>query len=433
MITQNQRPIWFDNRPARASIGLTVFAAAVAFASTNAPGQWTQWGGPDRLFRASGKGLATTWPAEGPPRLWQRKLGEGYSAILADGGRLYTMYRAEEKEIAICLDAATGATLWEFRYESGPREGHAAKYGKGPRATPLLIDGRLYTVGVASLMHCLDARTGEVIWSHDLWREFGGNVREHGYASSPIAYRGTVLALVGGRGQSIVAFNADDGTVAWKSLSFENAYSSPSIVSIAGRDHLIAFMAKDVIGVDPINGELLWTFPFTNEWEQNVSTPVLTASNTFFVSTVLTGAASFRVVDDGGKFRVETLWTNPKVQISHVNTVQTGDYLFASSGTWAPYLFSAINVRTGEVAWRERAFPKANLLDVDGRLIMLDEQGNLALATATPHALTVHSQVKLLESRTWTVPTIAGNKLYVRDQEQIMALDLSRSAKGAEE
>jgi len=427
MNTQEQRPIRSGPERQRPPVGIMVLAAAVALMSANASGQWTQWGGPDRLFRANGENLATSWPAEGPRVAWRRKLGEGYSTILADGDRLYTMYRADDKEIAVCLDAMTGTTLWEFRYESRPRDGHQAKYGKGPRATPLLIGGRLYTIGVAGLMHCLDARTGAVVWSHDLWGEFDGNVREHGYASSPIAYRGTILALVGGPNQSIVALEADDGSVAWKSLSFENAYSSPNIVRVGGKDQLIAFMAKEVIGVDPVNGDLLWTYPFTNEWEQNVSTPVLIAADTFFVSTVLTGAACFRVVPDGDRFRVETLWTNPKVQVSHVNAVQIGDYLYASSGTWAPYLFTAINVRTGEVAWRERAFPKANLLNVGGRLVILDEQGTLALATATPRALTDHAEVKLFESRTWTIPTIVHDTLYVRDQEQIMALDLGAS------
>jgi outer membrane protein assembly factor BamB len=406
---------------------LAVALMPALFITPEVCAQWTQWGGRDRLFKADSKALATEWPADGPPEIWSRRLGEGYSAILADRGRLYTMYRAANREIVISLDAQSGKTLWKYSYDSSPHEGHADKYGRGPRATPLLTDGLLYTVGVGSVMHCLDADTGRMLWSHDLWREFDGNLREHGYASSPIAYKHTVITLVGGEGQSIVAFDKKDGSVAWKNLSFKNAYSSPKIMRIDGEDHLVAFMAEHVIGVDPSNGRLKWQFPFTNEWEQNVSMPVLTGNNLLFVSTVLSGARGFTVTKDGNEFDVRQLWFAPKVQVSHVSAVQIGDYIYASSGTWSPYFMLGLNVRTGKVAWRERAFPKANVVYADGRLIILDERGNLALTTATPDGLAVHSKVKLFDSRSWTVPTIAGRTLYVRDQEQIMALDLGIS------
>ena len=139
--------------------------------STAAEAQWTQFGGPGQAFTADSKGLAKEWPEEGPPKLWSRKLGEGHSSILVDDGRLFTMYRADPEERAICLDAATGKTLWEYAYESYPLEVHESTYGRGPNATPLLSDGRLYTIGIAGVMHCLDATDGKVIWTRKLWQK----------------------------------------------------------------------------------------------------------------------------------------------------------------------------------------------------------------------------------------------------------------------
>lgn len=203
--------------------GHALLLLAVVFAGPAAHGQWPQWGGANRDFKTAATGLATEWPEGGPPTIWKRELGDGYSTIVGERNRLYTMYRAKEKEIVVSLDAKTGDTIWEYAYESSPSEGHADKYGRGPRATPLLTGERLYTIGVAGMMHCLDARSGVVLWSHDLAGEFGANLLEGGYASSPIEYKDTIIVLSGGKNQALVAFQKLSGEAAWKGQSFEPA------------------------------------------------------------------------------------------------------------------------------------------------------------------------------------------------------------------
>jgi outer membrane protein assembly factor BamB len=397
--------------------------------STPASAQWTQWGGPTGDFVAQANSVSPSWSEAGPKEIWKRDLGEGYSAILIDGGRLYTMYRTNGEEAVIALDAASGKTVWEHRYDSDPAEGHEVNFGSGPRSTPLLIDGRLYTIGVAGVMHCLDAESGKPIWKHDLWKEFGGNHLNHGYSSSPIAYQDTIITLVGGEGASIVAFKKSDGSVAWKNLDFKNSYSTPKVITLGGKDHLVTFMANEAIGVDPTNGELQWRYEIGNQWGQNVSPPMWDAkSGTLFISTPEAGARGLKLTANGGKVDVEEAWNTRKIQFYHVTSVAVGDYVYGSTGTMGPTFLAGVNVKTGEVVWRKRGFAKANCVYADGKLIVLDEEGNIALATATPDDLTVLAKSPLLKSKAWTVPTVAGSQMFVRDQETIRALELKAGA-----
>ncbi len=389
--------------------------------------QWTQFGGTDQSFKANSSGLASDWPTEGPRKIWQRELGEGYSTILVDGDRLYTMYRAGDRERVVCLDEKTGKTIWEHVYEAVPRKGHGKEYGVGPRSTPLLVDGRLYTIGVAAKMHCLDASTGKVIWMHDLALEFDANRSFGGYSSSAIEYKDTIITLVGGAGASIVAFNKSDGSVAWKKLSFTNSYATPRVMKIHGEDQLVAFMETEVIATDPNNGNLKWKFPCVNQWKENISFPHLIAENTVLISSAQAGTFGLKInkSDKGdGKFSVEQLWHTKKLQLYHGTSILMGHVLYGSTGVTAPHFVSALDTKTGKMLWRKRGFGKSNIVFADGYLIILDEDGQLALTTATAQDLVVHSKFQLLDKVSWTVPTIVGKKMYVRDQKSIFAMDI---------
>jgi len=399
--------------------------ACVAAMATGVSAQWTQYGGPHQDFKASASGLASTWPEEGPRQVWQRELGDGYSSILVDNNRLYTMYRADDKEIVIALSADTGKTIWEYRYDSAPSEKHAHQFGDGPRSTPLIDGDRLYTIGVSGAMHCLNKEDGTVYWKHELWKELGGNVQNHGYASSPIAYKNTIIALVGAEGASVVAFDKQDGHVVWKKQSFKNSYSTPRVWKVFGKDHLITFMAHEVIGLDPNDGRLLWSFPHENQWEQNVCMPEWDEkARVLLISSPEAGARGLALTPNGDKFDVKEAWSTRKIQFYHINTVRLGDFVYGSTGTMGPAFIAAVNVKTGKIAWRERGFKSATCVYGDGHLIILDEEGNLALATASPDHFDVVSKTTVLNEPAWTVPTLVGTRLYLRDKKQIKALDL---------
>ncbi len=389
------------------------------------PAAWTQWGGPRQDFSAPASGLAASWPEDGPARLWSRELGEGYSAILYEDGRLYTMYRRAGQEVVACLDARTGATLWEHAYDAMPDERHQHGFGDGPRSTPALAGERIFTVGVAGRLHALSKKDGKVLWSHDLWAEpLAGNVLEHGYSSSLALYRDMVILPVGGPEAGLVAFHQATGRVRWKTPGMQNSYSSPRVLTLAGEEHMVAFMAEEVLGLDPATGTVRWRFPHANQWRTNVHMPAVAGGDTLLISSPQAGARGLRVAREGPSFRVEEVWSTRRVQFYHVTSAQQGDWVYGSSGTTTPAFLTAINIRTGQIGWRERGFAKANCMDADGRILILDEDGVLALAAATPERLDVQARARITDRRAWTVPTLVGRVLYVRDSSKIMALDL---------
>ncbi len=404
---------------------LVTALAVPALAGEEAPAAWSQWGGPNQDFIAPAQGLATSWSEGGPGKLWSRALGEGYSAILAESGRLYTMYRVGDKEAVICLNAATGDTIWEHLYEQPVRPEHQQGFGNGPRSTPLIAGDLLFTVGVAGRMHALNKTDGKILWSHDLWDEdFDGNFLEHGYSSSPVAYKDMVIVPVGGENAGLVAFNQQDGSVKWKSPSFKNSHSSPRIVEILGEQQLLVFMRQELIGLNPDNGELRWRYPHANQWGHNITIPAVAGGDTIFLSSPQAGAKGLRLAREGEAIQVEEVWSERKVQFYHGSSVRNGDWVYGSSGTMGPAFMFAVNMRTGEVGWRERGFARANCVEADGKLVILDEDGMLYLTSATPEKLVVHSSTQLLGRVAWTVPTIVGKTMYVRDRKRIMALNL---------
>jgi len=399
---------------------LTLGAGAV-----HSEANWLRWGGPGQDFHAPAGDIATSWPEAGPARLWTRPLGEGYSAILVEEGRLFTMYRAEDKEAVVCLDATTGETIWEYRYAHSPAPDHVHGFGSGPRSTPLIAGDLLFTIGVAGKLHALNKSDGQPVWSTELWGAgFDGNVRGHGYSSSPVAYKDSVIVTVGGQDAGIVAFDRKTGDVKWKAFDFKNSHSSPRIVELAGRQQLLVFMAEELIGVDPDDGTLLWRYAHGNQWGHNISMPIVVDDDTILLSSIQAGARGIRVIRDGETMQVREIWSTRRVQFYHGSAVRIGDWVYGSSGTMGPAFIAAVNVRNGEIGWRERGIARANCVEADGKLIILGEDGMLYLARASPEELVILASTQLLDRVAWTVPTIVGTTMYVRDQSQIIAVDL---------
>jgi outer membrane protein assembly factor BamB len=391
------------------------------FAATD----WLQWGGANRNFKSDAKGLASTWPEKGPKQLWSRTLGDGHSAILVEGNRLYTMYSKGDQEVAIALDAATGKTIWEYAYEVSPA-GMNYEFGKGPHATPLIVGNHLYAAGATSKLHCLDKQNGKVVWSHDLWKEYNGTPDDRGYSCSPLAYKNTIIVTVGGKGQAIMAFNQKDGSVVWKKQDFMPSPNSHLIINVDGQDQLVAFLGDAITGLDPNNGELLWSHPHKTDWGLNISTPVWGEDNLLFVSSAYSGGSRvLKLTRKDGKTTASEVWFHRRFRLHHGNAIRIGDTAYGSSGDFGPAFICGVDVKTGNILFQDRSFPKSTFIYADNKLIILDEDGNLALATISPQGLKVISKASVFAGRAWTVPTLDGTKLYLRDRKIIQALDLS--------
>jgi outer membrane protein assembly factor BamB len=400
-----------------------ILALVLANVLNGAP--WLQWGGPGRDFNVPNASLASSWPREGPRRLWSRPLGDGYSAVLADGKHLYTMFRRDKENVAVALDPLSGRTVWEQAIDATPLPKMFLDYGSGPNSTPLLVEGRLFVVTFTGVLAALDPGTGRVLWRQDLWKDHGGTFRDVGYSASPIAYRDTIVLPVGGKGRAVMAFRQSDGGVAWKAQDFENAMSSPLLIQVDGQDQLVSFMVDHVIGVDPANGALLWSHEHKTDYAVNASTPVWAAGNTLvFASAYGTGGRALKLERRDGKTTARELWFNRRFKVHHGTILSIGDHVYASSGDFGPAFLTAVHVPTGRIAWQSRHFAKANLLYAGGKAIVLDEDGLLALATLSPEQLTVHSDSQVLTKLSWTVPTLVGSRLYVRDRQTLAAFDL---------
>jgi outer membrane protein assembly factor BamB len=386
---------------------------------------WLLWGGPRRDFVTAGAGLAAKWPSDGPPKLWSRPLGEGYSPIAIEGSALYTAYHRGVQDVIVAIDARTGANLWEYAYESRFQAWDPNAVGPGPYAMPQVVGDRLVTASGAGKIHSIDKKTGRPVWSRDLYSEFGGTRLEWGYSCHALPYKDGLILLAGGRGSGALALRKSDGAVIWKNLDFKNAHSSPLLIEVDGQPQVVALLASEVIGFDPENGQMLWRHPHNTNYGLAISTPVWAPGNLLFISSAYSGGS--RVLNlsrSEGKTVVKELWSSPRLQAHFGTVIRLGDHLYFSSGDGAA-LMTCVNLRSGEIVWQQRGFAKAQLVAVDGKLILLDEDGTLALVEPTPKELRVLAKTSVLQNTAWTPPTLAGAKLYLRDRKNLMALDLS--------
>jgi len=396
---------------------------------------WLQWGGARRNFVLDSPPLAASWPADGPRRLWERNLGEGHSAILVDGNRLYTMYRyagwtsmirRSQSEVVAAFDAASGKTIWEHTYSS-PTAGLALENGAGPHSTPLIVGDTLFAIGSRTELFALDKNTGKVLWQHDLVKEFGAPQDDRGFSTSPIAYRDTVIVPAGAKGAAVMAFNQLTGVVAWKSGDYPTGPAAPVLIAVDGQEQLVISGANEMLGVDPNNGTVLWRHPHKTDWGLNISTPVWGSDNLLFVSAAYNnGARLLKLEQAAGKTTVQEQWYQNRFRTHIGNVIRLGDFYVGSSGDFGPCPTVAVDVKTGQVLWQNREFARSTFLLADGKLIILDEDGNLGLALPIRQGLNVQAKASVLDNKAWTVPTLAGTKLYVRDRVKMVALELGR-------
>ena len=398
-------------------------AAAPVEHATSAD-RWPGFGGPDGNFRIEAPPLASSWPAAGPPLLWERELGAGYSAIAADGGLLFTMYREEDQDVAIAIDAADGTTRWKQAYEAKTREQNVTQFGEGPHASPLIVEDRVITLGYTGLLHCFSAADGTLIWKHDLVQEFGAQVLEFGSSASPILVEGAVVVLIGGDEVGAMAFSPADGAEIWRSAATSVSYATPIVIDVDGQSQLLYFSADAIIGLAAGTGATLWSSPVINQYLNNCSPPQWGEDGLLWVATQLDGGArALRLSRTDEGTAVEEVWANSKLSIHYWNSLRLGSHVYASIGSNASILV-AVDMSNGEVLWKERGFEQVNFVHTGEISLLLDANGQLALARLSPEGLTILAQTEILEGPMWTAPTLVGTQLYVRNKKSIAALEL---------
>jgi outer membrane protein assembly factor BamB len=460
---------FFENRDA--SLLDELAAAKIVNEPDPLGAAWPQWRGERRDGVAFDGDLPLDWPADGPERLWQVKVGRGYSSFAVFGGRAFTMLRAGDEEVVVCLDMANGERLWEFAYpcaytnEQGngprstptldrePRAALSAAAGPYARAAAVLPGDRLYTVGADAKFHCLDAATGKPAWerSHDLLAEFAAPNLQWGVAFSPLVEGDLVVTTPGGPGASVVAFDKHTGDKKWASQSDKAGYSSPLAVTAAGRRQLLVFAGQALLSLSPDDGSLYWRYPWEVTADVNAATPTVfraekdgrTLDYVFISSGYAKGCALLKLDADGqGNPTARTVYTSKDAMCNHFSSsVRRGDYLYGFNEA----RLTCIDVKTGKKEWDEGGFQKGSLLLVGDRLIVLGERGELALFEASPRAekaggsrarAKVERVFERRRSLCWTMPVLADGKLLLRsadpewrrttDEDEIVCLDLRK-------
>ncbi|MEO8027787.1 MAG: PQQ-binding-like beta-propeller repeat protein [Bryobacteraceae bacterium] len=397
--------------------------------AADAPSQtWSQWGGPTRDFKiAPAPSLAATWPATGPKALWRRELGDGYSSFVSDNGsHLFTLYKKGETTVVLALEAGTGKTLWETTFDSPFIKGEMnPTMGTAPASTPLVSGDRVFAITFTGRLVSLDRKTGKSIWEQDLWKQYGGTIVEYGYTNSPLLYRDMIILPIGGENRAMAAFRASDGKLVWKRATADNGMTSPIVVDMNGQAELVTVMKDVVLGLDAKTGDSLWSIQHKNRTDTNVSTPVWAGNNTLLVSSAYdSGTRAIKLTRTGGKTEAKELWFNPRIRVHVGNILVRGDVAYASSGDFGPAPVTAFKVETGEILWQVRKFAKANFVDAGSKIVALDEEGKLILATLSPSGVEVLADTQALTKPAWTPPTLIGTKVFIRDRKSMAAYEL---------
>lgn len=389
---------------------------------------WLGWGGPNGDFRLPGtKGLVDDFGNKYPKRLWKRTLGAGYAMTLARDGILYCHYRVDDNEVIAALNQSDGKTIWERSYPVTYYEVIDLKYGKGPNATPQIMGDNLYSISISGILRCTRLSDGEQLWSLDLHQRYGRQTRkeEYGFSTSPIAYKGNLIVLIGGDKHAAVALSPKDGSQVWGSPAARVSYAQPSRIRLNNRDQLVFFTPTEVVGMDLENGSFVWRHPVVCFTENNLTPALQLDDQHLWVAAQLDGGSRvLKLSTVDGKIKPEVLWETKAIKQAHWNSFVEGEYIYGSFGGNSNSFLGALNWRTGEFAYRQRGFHLAKGVWADGKFYFTDENGQFVIARFSPEGVQILDAYQMLDRVSWTNPTLVGSIIYIRDKTHMLAIEL---------
>src|SRR5215218_5108308 len=392
--------------------------AAAPAAAPSRRNYWTNFRGPARDGRYDEQPIRTNWQG-GLTQLWKQPSGGGYSSFSVADGVAYTIEQRRRQEVVAAYQVETGRELWTHAWDAFYND----STGDGPRSTPTWHEGRLYALGATGELRCLDARTGRLIWSKNILKENGASNIPWGMAGSPLVVDDKVVVIPGGaNGKSVVAYNSRTGAPVWGALGDAASYTSPMLVTLAGRRQVLAVTARRVAGLAPEDGAVSWVFPWANSIGINVAQPIVVGPDRFFVSSGYgKGAALVELTGAGGKLSAASVWEKASMKNKFNSSVLYEGHVYGLDEG----MLTCVEVETGAQKWKARGYGYGQVVLASGHLVVTTEEGEIALVRATPAGHTELARFAALEGRTWNVPAIADGRLLVRNATQMACYKLA--------
>ncbi|MGE5359113.1 MAG: PQQ-binding-like beta-propeller repeat protein [Bacteroidales bacterium] len=404
---------------------IPIFAAVaiLALLSPAAAQDWNQWRGPNRDGVVPGFAAPKAWPENLAPA-WKVTVGAGHSSPVVSGGTVYVFSRVEAREVVSAFDIATGKLVWQDAYDAPYTMNPAAvKHGPGPKSTPLVANGRLYTFGITETLSCYDAAKGKVIWRKEFSRQFPKTSPTFGTAASPILDRGLLIVHVGTQDNgALIAFDATTGDVKWQWTGDGPSYVSPIVVELAGVRQVVTQSQSNIVSVSANDGSLLWKMPFTTPYVQNIVTPVLYKDMLIF-SGLEQGVFAVKVAKGPNGLAAERVWKNDQVSMYMNSPVVKGDLLFGFSHRNRGQYFCA-DATTGKTMWlgEPRQGDNAAMLLAGNFILSLNNDADLIVTNAVGSAHEVVKKYHVAESATYAHPVPARGGLLVKDANTLALL-----------
>jgi outer membrane protein assembly factor BamB len=386
---------------------------------------WPAFRGANRDGICHEKGLLKEWPKDGPKLLWKvTGMGIGNSTPSVVGNVLYMMGEKDDKEWVIALDVSReGKQIWASPI--GPIR-HDGKGFPGPRSTPTVDGNRLYTLGIAGDIVCMDTtKRGRILWRHDVVKDFGGRTPNWGYAESVLVDGPWVICTPGGPKATIAAINKSNGRLVWASPVGDPAgYASVIKVTVGNSKQYVNLTMKGVIGVAAKNGKFLWRYDAPASRVANCSTCLTSGDTVFGASAYGVGGGLVRIEPSGGGFTANQVYFTKKMQNHHGGMVLVDGFLYGSSN---PGVLTCLDYKTGDIKWTDRSSGKCSLLWADGMLYCRNENGPISLVEATPKGFSLKGrfdQPDRSDRNSWPYLVVANGVMYVRDQDVLLAYDV---------
>jgi outer membrane protein assembly factor BamB len=390
----------------------------VTTAPATAGAEWPGFRGPNRDGVVPGVRIETNWAASPPVQMWRQPVGPGWSSFAVSGNLIYTQEQRGSDEVVACYRLTTGEPVWRHSDKARFWESNA---GAGPRATPTLSNGRVYTFGATGIVNALDARSGAVVWSHSAGVDTGTNVPEWGFASSPLVMDDIVIVAISGK---LAAYDLSTGKPRWLAATGGGSYSSPHLMTIGGVAQILLMNGAGVSSVAPTDGKVLWS----HAWRGfTIVQPALTADGAVLISTSGdgggTGTRRLAVAKGPGGWTANEVWTSTGLKPYFNDLVVHKGHAFGFDGS----ILSCIDVQDGKRKWKGGRYGNGQLIVLPEQdlLLVLSEEGELALVSATPDQFKELARFKAIEGKTWNHPVLAGDVLLVRNGEEMAAFRVS--------